>query len=99
MITVGMNYEVIEGKQEAFESMFRKVLQVMGKMEGHGESHLFVNVDRRASYVVLSQWTSDEAFNAFIKSDQFKQVTTWGKEKVLSGRPTHEVFGRAEKVC
>ncbi len=94
MITVGMNYEVIEGKQDDFEKMFAKVLTVMAEMEGHDESHLFVDVAKRNSYLIISQWTSEQAFDAFIASDQFKCVANWGKEQILAGRPKHEIYGR-----
>ena len=94
MITVGMNYDVIEGKQNDFEKMFAKVLTVMAEMEGHDESHLFVDVANRNSYLIVSQWTSEQEFDAFIASDQFKTVANWGKEKILAGRPKHEVYGR-----
>ncbi|MEE9293343.1 MAG: antibiotic biosynthesis monooxygenase [Phycisphaerae bacterium] len=98
MITVGMNYEVIEGKQEEFEKMFAKVLSVMKEIEGHGESHLFVDVAQPSSYLIISQWTSEQAFDDFISSDRFKNVTNWGKEKILASRPKHEVYGRQDQT-
>ncbi len=96
MITVGMNYKVIEGKNEAFESMFAKVMEVMNDMEGHGESHLYVDVSAPNDYLIVSQWSSNEAYDGFIASEKFKNVTTWGKEKILAGRPKHEVYGRGD---
>jgi heme-degrading monooxygenase HmoA len=96
MITIGMNYEVIEGKQDAFEQMFAKVLEVMGKMEGHGVSHLYVDVAKRNSYLIISEWTDQGAFDAFIASDQFKTVANWGKEQILAGRPKHEIYGQQD---
>lgn len=98
MITVGMNYEVIEGKQDAFESMFAKVLEVMTDMEGHKESHLYVDVAKKTSYLIVSEWTSEQAFDGFIASDKFRSVTNWGKEQILAGRPKHEVYGREPKA-
>ena len=35
MVTVGMNYKIIEGKGELFESVFKKVLGIMNDMAGH----------------------------------------------------------------
>ena len=96
MITVGMNYDVIEGKQKEFETMFAKVLQVMNDMEGHGESQLYVDVTNRNAYLIVSQWTSEAAFDDFVGSDRFKNVVTWGKEKILASRPKHEIYGRSD---
>ena len=98
MITVGMNYEVLEGKQDDFEAMVAKVLAAMNDSDGHGESRLFVDVARAGSYLIVSQWSDTNAFDAFIASDRFKNVVTWGKEKILASRPSHEVYGRGDAV-
>ncbi len=98
MVTVGMNYEVIEGKQHQFEAMFAKVLTVMNEMEGHTDSHLYVDVANAGSYLIVSQWDSEKAYDNFIASDRFKSVVTWGKEQILAGRPKHEVYGRSESA-
>ncbi len=94
MITVGMNYEVIDGKQQEFEKVFAKVLEVMNKMTGHHESHLYSDVFKRNSYLIVSEWSDDRAFDAFTSSEQFRNVVDWGKEKILAARPKHEIFGR-----
>ena len=44
------------------------------------------------SYVILSEWQTREAFQAFLQSDAFKQVTAWGKTEILRGRPRHKVY-------
>jgi heme-degrading monooxygenase HmoA len=97
MVTVGMNYEVIEGKGDAFESMFKKVLSVMAEMDGHTDSHLYTDVFNKNSYLIVSQWSNQDAYDAFIASDKFKKVVDWGKEQILAGRPKHEVYGREDK--
>jgi len=94
MITVGMNYKVVPGKDEQFTSVFSKVLEIMSRMDGHKETHLYRDVYAEHDYLIVSEWTSEEAFNAFINSDQFRNVANWGKANVLRGRPTHEVYGR-----
>ena len=91
-----MNYEVLEGKGPLFESVFNKVLGVMQGMDGHKASHLFRDVNSPNRYLIISEWTRRDAFDAFIKSDRFKGVVTWGKEQVLAGRPKHEVYGQDE---
>ena len=92
MITVGMNYEVIEGKEEAFVKMFNKVIDALNAAEGHTESHLWEDVNKRNSFLITSDWNDEEAFNAFIASEDFAKVTNWGSEQILAGRPRHKVY-------
>lgn len=94
MITVGMNYKVIPGKGETFEKAFAAVLDVMASMDGHQKSNLYKDVNDGNSYLIISEWDKREAFDAFIKSDQFRRVADWGKEQILAGRPSHEVYER-----
>lgn len=92
MVTVGMNYSVIAGKEEVFEKAFQSVLNVMKEMQGHVDSHLYKDVAAPSSYLIVSEWNDRSAFDAFIKSEQFAKVTNWGKEQILSGRPRHQVY-------
>jgi len=96
MITVGMNYEVLEGKGELFESVFNKVLQVMNEIPGHARSALYRDVNAPRRYLIISEWHNRAAFDEFTRSDRFKGVVTWGKEQVLASRPHHEVYGGDE---
>ena len=93
MVTIGMNYNVLPGKEEIFENAFRKVVKAMGGMDGHSETHMFRDIDDAKHYLIVSLWSSEPAFDAFIASNTFKSVTNWGKEQILSGRPKHEVYG------
>ena len=93
MITVGMNYKVIEGKGPEFEKVFTKVLEIMQAMAGHSESHLYKDAADSNSYLIVSEWSDQAAFQTFIESDRFKGVVQWGKEKVLAARPKHEIYG------
>ena len=62
----------------------------MDGMEGHDESELFRRCgDGGPVYLILSRWSSEDAFNAFIASDAFKKVTDWGEKNILSARPQH----------
>ena len=94
MITVGMNYDVIEGKEGEFEKVFYKVLGIMESMPGHAESHLYKDVAKQQCYLIISEWSDEAAFDSFTNSDQFKNVVDWGKEKILSSRPKHEIYGK-----
>lgn len=93
MITIGMNYNVIEGKEQIFEDACNKVLETMEGMEGHDESEIFRRCgDGGPVYLILSRWSSEDAFNAFIASDAFKKVTDWGEKNILSARPQHTTY-------
>lgn len=96
MVTIGMNYHVLSGKEDTFEKAFNKVVTAMGGIEGHGETHMFRDINDAQRYLIVSQWTMKSAFDSFIASDTFKNVANWGKEEILAGRPTHEVYGGDE---
>lgn len=92
MVTVGMNYHVIDGKQQAFEEKFHAVITALDAAEGHTKSTLWKDVADSASYLITSEWSDEQAFQDFIRSDAFRAVTNWGKEQILSGRPQHKVY-------
>ncbi len=92
MVTIGMNYEVLEGKGEVFEKAFAKVIASLENAEGHESSRLYRDVHQERSYAIHSQWSNEASFRAFIASEQFAKVTDWGKEQVLAGRPEHVVY-------
>ena len=92
MITVGMNYHVIEGKQTDFEEKFAAVINTLRAAEGHSSSTLWKDVSDDASYLITSEWSDEQAFLDFIHSQAFKDVTSWGKEQILSGRPQHKIY-------
>ncbi len=93
MVTIGMNYEVLPGKEETFENAFNKVVKAMSGIDGHGETYMYRDINNARKYLIVSQWTSKPAFDAFIASDTFRNVANWGKEQILAGRPKHEVYG------
>jgi heme-degrading monooxygenase HmoA len=92
MITVGMNYQVVLGKEQVFIDVFAAVLEKMKTIPGHTESHLYRDVFDPQRFAIVSDWSDRAAFDAFISSDQFRSVANWGKEQVLAGRPTHNYY-------
>jgi chlorite dismutase len=88
-----MNYEVIEGKQAAFEKHFAIVVGVMEEMAGHVKTQLFHGVAEPRTYLIVSAWNDRAAFDAFVSSDRFRKVAAWGMSGILARRPTHEVYG------
>ena len=95
MITVSMIYEVIEGKQKEFETVFAEMLELMETMTGHRESHLYREVNRPNSYLIISEWTDREAFEDFTRSERFRDVVGGSKKQMLNSRPRHEIFERS----
>jgi heme-degrading monooxygenase HmoA len=98
MVTIGMNYQVLEGKEEIFEGACRKVLEVMREIDGHQDSQIYRRVDagENAQYLIVSRWSDEDAFTGFVASDQFKKVTNWGLKGVLAGRPSHTTYREGE---
>lgn len=96
MVTIGMNYEVREGKGEQFEKVFGGVLAVMNATEGHTHSSLFRDVFEINRYIIVSEWADESAFNAFTTSEKFTRIVDWGREDILASPPRHEIY-RSEK--
>ena len=91
MITVGISYEIVEGKNEPFESRFALVVEAMSSMPGHVSTRLFQGLDRR-SYLLVSEWRSRAGFDAFVASDAYRNVANWGRSGILAARPRYEVY-------
>jgi len=85
MITVGMNYYVIAGKEQQFEEKFAAVVSALRVAAGHSRSTLWRDVSDTASYLITSEWSDEQAFRDFIHSGAFREVTDWGQEGVCSG--------------
>jgi len=92
MITVGMNYHVIEGKERDFEEKFAGINKALEAAAGHTHSTLWKDVSDAQSFMITSEWSNEQAFKDFISSDAFRAVTSWGSEQILSGRPKHKVY-------
>ena len=93
MVTIGMNYHVLEGKEQIFEDACANVVKTMEGIDGHDHSELFRSLSaEQPAYLIVSRWASEADFNDFVASDAFKKVTNWGKENILSGRPQHTTY-------
>ncbi len=93
MVTIGMNYNVLPGKEKIFEDACARVVETMQAVEGHSESHLYGRIGGdEPVYLIVSRWESEDAFGAFIASDAFKKVTNWGRENILAGPPRHTTY-------
>ncbi len=94
MVTIGMNYGVLEGKDEIFTNAVAGVIEGMQSMDGHTDTRLFRDVQKPREYLIVSDWSSEEAFNAFLGSETFGKIKNWGKEQILAGRPSHTMYQR-----
>ena len=92
MITVGMNYHALPGQQADFEEKFAPRTTAPNAPPGHTHSTLWKDVADDASYLITSEWSEEKAFMEFIHSTAFREVTNWGKEQILSGRPQHKIY-------
>lgn len=92
MTTIGMHYDVIPGKENEFKEGFLKVIDYLKTVPGHVESHLYEDVASRGSFLIQSDWNNKRDFEAFIHSEKFREVTSWGKAEILRGRPRHKVY-------
>lgn len=96
MVTIGMNYKVIPGREDDFIAMWNKVLDIMNEAPGHGQSHLYREVNQPNCFLIVSEWSRKDDFDAFTRSDTFAKVVSWGKDRILMDRPKHEVYGHDE---
>jgi heme-degrading monooxygenase HmoA len=92
MVTIGMNYRVLLGKEAAFEATFHNLLEVLKGSKGHTSSRMFREVDDLSHYVILSEWSDRAAFDTFIASDAFRSTADMGRRELLAGRPTHTYY-------
>ncbi|MCP5059388.1 MAG: antibiotic biosynthesis monooxygenase [bacterium] len=96
MVTIGMNYFVLPGKEKIFEGACANVLGALRNASGHDESKIFRNVEAgEPEYLIVSRWSDEKDFQEFCSSDAFRKVTNWGKENILSGRPSHTTYGNS----
>ncbi|WNV06163.1 antibiotic biosynthesis monooxygenase [Candidatus Methylospira mobilis] len=92
MITIGMNYHVIPGKESQFTKAFEDVANALAQADGHEESRLYSEHGEPSKFLIISHWKDQAAFQAFITSDAFRNVTNWGASEILIGRPTHKIY-------
>lgn len=97
MVTIGMNYKVLPGKEETFQKAFNKVVEVMQEMDGHTNTNMYRDINDPQIFLIVSDWSSEESYRKFINSDKFAGVVDWGKEHILAGRPSHTLYHQEAK--
>ncbi|MEF8855793.1 MAG: heme-binding protein [Haloplanus sp.] len=86
--TMGMFYTVKPEHREDFVEKFETVGELLGDMEGHGETDLMINLEDENDMFIASQWRSKDDAMAFFRSDEFSDTVSWGRD-VLADRPRH----------
>ena len=61
MVTIGMNYEVLEGKEAVLENAFTNVVHAMRKIKAHEQSSLYKDVHNLRRYLIISKTSPKQA--------------------------------------
>lgn len=91
MITFGLNYDVKEEFVDEFLKISHETLGMMDSLDGHVNTVLYSNVDKPRSFLIYSEWETDEQFRGFVKSEAFKSVQSMSKD-MLEARPKHQIY-------
>jgi heme-degrading monooxygenase HmoA len=91
VVTFGLDYDVVPGRERQFERLAAGVVQALAGVPGHRRSRLYRDVLRPGSYLVRSEWESAGALRAFTHSPAFAQVLAVGPELLL-GPPAHRLY-------
>jgi len=91
MITFGLNYDVKDDYKSEFLNICNKVLELMPSMKGHINTRLYNDVNNPNSYLIYSEWETQEDFTNFVKSQEFKDVQNMSSHMLLN-RPKHKVY-------
>lgn len=94
---IAMNrFQVVPGKEETFEEMWRNRQTYLDDVPGFRSFHLLRGPSKEEAtlYASHSQWDSREAFTAWTQSDAFKKAhgRTHSAEVTTIGHPQFEGF-------
>lgn len=91
MITYGFQYDVKVDKRDDFLNISNAALKAMDTMKGHVMTKLFEDVNKKNSFMIYSEWSSNADFKVFMNSEEFKNVQNASKD-MLTGRPSHKMY-------
>ena len=92
MITVGMTFKIVLGKEEQFEDAYKKILNVLNHAEGHSGSRLYRDSEDPSTFLLMSEWLDQRAFDICIDSKQYREAVDWNREQILAGKIHHRIF-------
>jgi heme-degrading monooxygenase HmoA len=84
------------GQEAAFEAAYRTVTAAVAGTPGHIRDELLRDRDRPGHYVLLSEWTSAEAFQTWEDAPVHRQLTT-PMRPYWAGRVERTVFDIAAR--
>ena len=88
---IAMNrFQIAPGQEDAFEEAWRRRESHLDGVPGFLSFWLLRGPE--GDFISCSRWESEAAFNAFVASDAFKKVTSWGKQNILAGPPRHTTY-------
>lgn len=91
MITFGLNYDVKDAFVPQFLEVARNALALIRTLEGHVRTVLYADVEQPHSFLIYSEWETDEQFREFMKSEAFKNVQNMSRDMLLD-RPKHKIY-------
>ncbi|MFN8674691.1 MAG: antibiotic biosynthesis monooxygenase [Candidatus Sericytochromatia bacterium] len=91
MITFGLNYDVKQEFVEKFLKVSYEAIELMGTLKGHQDTKLYSDVKKPNSFLIYSEWETQEDLKNFMRSEAFKTVQTMGIE-MLEARPKHKMY-------
>jgi len=91
MLTYGFHYDVKPDKRKDFLDVSNAALTAMKTMSGHIETKLLEDVNVKNSFMIYSEWESNEHFKTFMNSPEFKNVQNAARD-MLTKRPKHQMY-------
>ena len=91
MITYGFHYDVKSEHREEFLKISNAALTLMKTLPGHVQTKLMEDVNEANSFMIYSEWETNDAFKTFMNSQEFKDVQT-ASANMLRGRPKHQIY-------
>ena len=74
MIRVIIEREIVEGLEEYYESAIAEMLDVMAGAAGYLSGESLVEIQRPNRYLVITRWTSEDAWDRWFHSQERQQV-------------------------
>ena len=91
MIIVMNRIAVAEGREQDFEKTFVERDRAVDQMTGFIDLQVLRPAEGR-TYVVMTRWTSREAFEAWTKSEAFLAAHRKQSPGLAEGRPQLEIY-------
>ena len=92
MMTIGLQYEVRQGKEDQFKKVFAGVIVTLPKMHGHVATRLFEDVLEPGNFLLMSRWKLLRDFKTFARGEGFQRISEWAKAELFRGEPRQQVY-------